>query len=119
MKLIVTNEAEEVLIQRIGYKKSFIITSLNPRDYRVADMGPCAKGSHFQIIPRLAENRFNEQYKWIIENEQFRVYVAQSDVELLGEWITIEFNHLLNSFTLKNEHHILDHNIKLKDYFFS
>ncbi|WP_159723607.1 iron-sulfur cluster biosynthesis family protein [Enterococcus sp. CSURQ0835] len=115
MELTLSNQANAVLQQKIGAGEAFILAARNT----YTQVFPCAKGSFFQIVPLIVRNQFTDRYQARIKNADFTVYTCPEDQAQLGEDLQLDYDHKLHSFTLKDEHHVLDHNIKLKNYFFS
>ena len=116
MEIVVSDQAAEVLLQKVGDDKAFLIALNGEVEESPMSDHSCAKGSKFQIIPLFAEV---DADLVPMENATFTVYSSEEAAPLLDEEVTMDFNPRLNSFQLLCNNQYVDSNIKLKNYFFS
>lgn len=111
MKLVIRDQAEKALADKLGSNEGFIL-ALNDGSNQFSTVGgSCAVGDKFQIIP--AEGP-TEQFQEVLESGRFKAYISEGEKVFLGNEVVIDFNERLNTFSLKNESGTLDPNILLK-----
>ncbi|EOH93705.1 iron-sulfur cluster biosynthesis family protein [Enterococcus pallens] len=116
MEIVVSDQAAEVLLQKVGDDKAFVIALNEEVEALAMSDHSCAKGSQFQIIPLFADVDANLVP---MENSTFTVYTSEEAAPLLIDEVTMDFDPRLNSFQLISDNQPIDSNIKLKNYFFS
>ena len=116
MEIAVSDQAAEVLLQKVGDDKAFVIALNEEVEESSMSDHSCAKGSQFQIIPLFADV---DADLIPMENPTFNVYTSEEAAPLFVEEVTMDFNPRLNSFQLMCDNQYIDSNIKLKNYFFS
>lgn len=116
MEIAVSDQATEVLLQKVGDDKAFVIALNEEVEESSMSDHSCAKGSQFQIIPLFADV---DADLIPMENPTFNVYTSEEAAPLFVEAVTMDFNPRLNSFQLMCDNQYVDSNIKLKNYFFS
>lgn len=116
MEIVVSDQAAEVLLQKVGDDKAFVIALNEEVEASAMSDHSCAKGSQFQIIPLFTGVDANLVP---MENSTFTVYTSKEAATLLVEEVKMDFNPRLNSFQLISDNQLIDSNIKLKNYFFS
>ncbi|MGG5319013.1 iron-sulfur cluster biosynthesis family protein [Enterococcus sp. AZ072] len=116
MQIVVSDQAAEVLLDKVGDTKAFLIALTKEIEETSMSDHSCAKGSQFQIIPLFTEG---EVELIPMENPIFTVYSSKEAAPLLVEKVLMDFNPRLNSFQLMCDNQYVDSNIKLKNYFFS
>ncbi|MGG5303849.1 hypothetical protein IGJ83_001638 [Enterococcus pernyi] len=116
MEITLTRNAMDILKEKVGEQSKLALALINSKDPFLRDKGACAKGSFFQIIPFVTEFGL---YVTKINHPSLEIYTSQSEQCYLGKHLTMDYDHVLNSFSLENEIAVLDHNIKLTNCFFS
>lgn len=116
MEMLVTTEAKDVLCRQLGENHAFILASRTKENQKLRELGCCAKGSYFQIVPIYGKS---QKYNQAVENEAFQVFTSTEDQAILGEEIALDYCDKLNSFILESSGGVVDYNMKLKNYFFS
>ncbi|MDT2598218.1 iron-sulfur cluster biosynthesis family protein [Enterococcus hulanensis] len=116
MNITLTDTASEIIRNKVGDDKAFLLALNDGPNAFVAHDWCCAKGNQFQIVPV-----FNQVdgYTTKLSNPEFNVYVSEEEKPYLADHLVMDFDAKMNSFQLKCENNTIDSNIKLKNYFFS
>ena len=116
MNITVSDQAAEILENKLGDDKAFLIALNNEVEGSSQSDHSCAKGSLFQVIPLFTEV---DVALVPMTNATFNVYLSKEAAPLITDGATMDFDTQLNSFQLACDSQSIDSNIKLKNYFFS
>ncbi|OTP11903.1 hypothetical protein A5844_000117 [Enterococcus sp. 10A9_DIV0425] len=116
MEITLSKRAIEILKEKTGKHSKIALALVDSSDPFLRGQVAWAKGSFFQIIPFLTE--FGH-YITKIDHPLLEIYTSKTEQMYLGRCLVMDYDPILNSFSLKNEIATLDHNIKLSHCFFS
>lgn len=116
MGTTLSKNAIKMLIEKMGESIKIASTFTNGSDLFLRGKSTFTKSDFFQIIPFVSEFR---EYAAEIEHPLLGICTSKAERSYFGERPNMDSSRQLGSSSLGNEGAVLDHNIKLKNYFFS